>query len=68
MENETVVQKKKSNVVPVVLALFSALLIVVELQLPSFGFSMEIGRDIWALLIYGLGGKLIYDAFKAFKK
>ena len=63
------VSQKKSNAVSIVLAVFSGLLIFVELTLPNFGFSaVEIGRDIWALLIYILGGKLIYDAFKNFKK
>jgi hypothetical protein len=58
----------KSKIVPIILAVFVGLLVIVELQQPNFGFSIELGRDIWALLIYVLGGKLIYDAFKLFKK
>jgi len=74
MENNTTPQKRKSNTVSIILAVFAGLLIIVELQQPNFGFSMEenagqaIGASLFAVVIYVLGVKLIYDALKMFKK
>lgn len=67
---DNIKKARKSKTISIVLAVFAGLLIVVELSSPNFGFSSmdnageTAGSSLFAIIIYAVGAKLIYDAFK----